>query len=160
MKINNKLGAEYKTVQGNDVGDSNVAMGYPSYCRWDIVMAEFGQDYNGCVIRGYRPAVVFSLDAYNESSPIMILIPLTKRLKGVDRDYHVFVDKNDCKGYDASGIALVEQMRPMDRRFVNRKIGEVVDVHMHAKIEGAVLEFWGCVRIRGRAYGGTILVGI
>lgn len=31
----------------------------------------------------------------------------------------------------------------MDRRFVNRKIGEVVDVHMHAKIEGAVIEFLG-----------------
>lgn len=143
MKINNKSGAEYKSTQENDVGDSYIAMNYPSYSRWDIVMAEFGQDYDSCVIRGYRPAVVFSLSAYNESSPIMMLIPLTKRLKGVDRDYHVFVDKNDCKGYDASGIALVEQMRPMDRRFVNRKIGEVVDVHMHAKIEGAVVEFLG-----------------
>lgn len=143
MKINNKLGVEYQNTQEGDIGDGYVALNYPSYCRWDIVMAEFGQDYNGCVIRGYRPAVVFSLDAYNKSSPIMMLIPLTKRLKGVDRDYHVFVDKNECKGYDSSGIALIEQMRPMDRRFVNRKIGEVVDVHMHAKIEGAVLEFLG-----------------
>ncbi len=143
MKINNKSGAEYQNAQVGDIGDGYVALDYPSYCRWDIVMAEFGQDYNGCVIRGYRPAVVFSLDAYNVCSPIMMLIPLTKRLKGVDRDYHVFVDKNECEGYDSSGIALIEQMRPMDRRFVNRKIGEIVDVHMHRKIEDAVQEFLG-----------------
>lgn len=143
MRISNKSGIEYKNAQEGNIGDSHTAMSYPSYSRWDIVMAEFGQDYDCCVIRGYRPAVVFSLDAYNESSPIMILIPLTKRLKGVDRDYHVFIDKNECKGYDSSGIALIEQMRPMDRRFVNRKIGEIVDVHMHRKIEGAILEFLG-----------------
>lgn len=143
MRISNKSDIEYKNAQEGDIGDSHIAMSYPSYSRWDIVMAEFGQDYDCCVIRGYRPAVVFSLDAYNESSPIMILIPLTKRLKGVDRDYHVFVDKNECEGYDSSGIALIEQMRPMDRRFINRKIGEIVDVHMHRKIKGAVLEFLG-----------------
>lgn len=139
MKTDNKS----VDIQDNNIGDSHIAMSYPSYNRWDIVMTEFGQDFNGCVIRGYRPAVVFSLDTYNASSPIMMLIPLTKQLKGVDRDYHVFVDKNDCEGYDASGIALIEQMRPIDRRFVNRKIGEIIDARMHRKIEDAVQEFLG-----------------
>lgn len=121
----------------------SLALSRPSYEKWDIVMVEFGQEYDCCLIRDYRPAIVYSDTEYNRHSPIMHVIPLTKRLKGVDRDYHVFVDKNECKGYDSSGIALIEQMRPMDRRFVNRKIGEVVDVHMHAKIEGAVIEFLG-----------------
>lgn len=115
----------------------------PSYKKWDIVMAEFGQDYDCCLIRGYRPAIVYSDSEYNERSPIMQVIPLTRKLKGVDRDYHVFLDKNDCIGYESSGIALVEQIRPVDRKQVNRKVGEVDDFRAIVKIDNAVAEFFG-----------------
>lgn len=121
----------------------SIAMSHQSYEKWDIVMAEFGQEYDCCQIRGYRPAIVYSDTEYNEHSPIMHVIPLTKKLKGVDRDYHVFLDKNDCIGYQSSGIALIEQIRPIDRKFVNRKVGEVDDFHAIDKIDDAVAEFFG-----------------
>lgn len=138
-----RYGSSMREDDGVHRRNLSLALSRPFYEKWDIVVVEFGQEYDCCLIRDYRPAIVYSDTEYNRHSPIMHVIPLTKRLKGVDRDYHVFVDKNECKGYDSSGIALIEQMRPMDRRFVNRKIGEVVDVHMHAKIEGAVIEFLG-----------------
>lgn len=140
----------------NDVYGSNVredegkrrrnlahALSSPYYKKWDIVMVEFGQEYDCCLIRGYRPAIVYSDSEYNEHSPIMQVIPLTRRLKGVDRAYHVFLDKKDCIGYESSGLALVEQIRPVDRKYVNRKVGEVDAFHAIDKIDGAVAEFFG-----------------
>lgn len=115
----------------------------PSYEKWDIVMVEFGQEYDCCLIRGYRPAIVYSDTEYNEHSPIMHVIPLTRKLKGVDRDYHVFLDKNDCIGYESSGVALIEQIRPVDRKFMKRKVGEVDDFRAIDKIDAAVEEFFG-----------------
>ena len=119
-----------------------LAMSRPSYDKWDIVMVEFGQEYDCCLIRGYRPAIVYSDTKYNEHSPIMQVIPLTRRLKGVDRNYHVFLDKNDCVGYQSSGIALIEQIRPVDRKYVNRKVGEIDDLRAIDKIAEAVAEFF------------------
>ena len=73
----------------------------------------------------------------------MQIIPLTRQFKGVDRDYHVFLDKNDCIGYESSGVALVEQIRPVDRIYVKRKVGEVDDFRAIDKINTAVAEFFG-----------------
>lgn len=112
-----------------------------TYKKWDIVMAEFGENYDTCMMQGYRPAIVVSSEEYNLHAPIVFLIPLSKQLKGIDRDYHVFVDKDDCAGYNASGIALIEQMRPMDKIFLNRRIGEVMDERLKFKIEFAILAF-------------------
>jgi mRNA-degrading endonuclease toxin of MazEF toxin-antitoxin module len=119
------------------------AMSSPSYKKWDIVMVEFGQAFDCCLIRGYRPAIVYSGNEYNENSPIMQVIPLTRKMKGVDRDYHVFLDKHDCIGYESSGIALIEQIRPVDRKYVNRKVGEIDDFRAIDKIDEAVAEFFG-----------------
>ena len=121
--------------------NSYIALQFPSYHRWSIVMVELGQEFDCCVTRGYRPAIVLSQSSYNEVSPIMIIIPLTKQLKGIDRDYHVFIDKSDCSGYDSSGMALVEQLRPVDRRYVNRKVGEITEPYLKKKILLAVSNF-------------------
>ena len=118
-------------------------MARPYYEKWDIVMVEFGQENDCCLIRDYRPAIVYSDTEYNEHSPIMHVIPLTRKMKGVDRDYHVFLDKNDCIGYESSGVALIEQIRPVDREFVKRKVGEVDDFRAIDKIDVAVAEFFG-----------------
>jgi mRNA-degrading endonuclease toxin of MazEF toxin-antitoxin module len=146
-----KFYKEYaKGAHGVDIGEEKSvitrnrkrAMAKPSYNKWDIVMAEFGQEYDCCLIRDYRPAIVYSSDDYNEKSPIVHLIPLTRSFKGVDRNYHVFLDKDDCFGYEASGIALIEQLRPLDRKCVKRKVGEIYNLRAIRKIESAVADFF------------------
>ena len=131
----------YKAFSAKENDNSAIAMHFPAYNKWDIVMLELGQEYDSCVTRGYRPGIVLSSDDYNKAAPIMIVIPLTKKLKGIDKTYHVFVDKEDCVGYSASGTALVEQLRPVDRRFVNRRIGKVTDSRLRRKIVDAVKGF-------------------
>lgn len=136
-------GSNMREDEGTRRRNLSLALSRPSYEKWDIVMVEFGQEYDCCLIRGYRPAIVYSNSEYNEHSPIMHVIPLTRKLKGIDRDYHVFLDKKDCIGYESSGIALIEQIRPVDRKYVNRKVGEVNAFHAIEKIDAAVAEFFG-----------------
>lgn len=113
------------------------------YKKWDIVMAEFGEEYDTCMMQGYRPAIVFSRDDYNTNAPIVFLVPLTRQLKNIDRDYHVFIDKADCEGYKSSGMALIEQMRPMDKIFIRRRVGMVTDRRLMDKLEEGILSFLG-----------------
>ena len=117
----------YNTFSAKEKDNSAIAMHFPAYNKWDIVMLELGQEYDSCVTRGYRPGIVLSSDDYNKAAPIMIVIPLTKKLKGIDKTYHVFVDKEDCVGYSASGTA--------------RRIGKVTDSRLKKKIMGAVKSF-------------------
>lgn len=138
-----RYGSSMREDDGVHRRNLSLALSRPFYEKWDIVMVEFGQEYDCCLIRDYRPAIVYSDTEYNRHSPIMHVIPLTKRLKGVDRDYHVFVDKNDCIGYQSSGVALIEQIRPIDRKYVKRKVGEVDDFRAIDKIDAAVAEFFG-----------------
>ena len=102
-------GSNMREDEGTRRRNLSLSLSRPSYEKWDIVMVEFGQEYDCCLIRGYRPAIVYSDSEYNEHSPIMQVIPLTRKLKGVDRDYHVFLDKKDCIGYESSGIALQQR---------------------------------------------------
>ena len=113
------------------------------YERMDIVLVEFGEDYQNCVIGDFRPSIVISKTEYNMCSPVMQVIPLTKQLKAVDKEYHVFVDCNDCEGFQSSGMCLVEQITTIDRRQVKRKIAKVTDDGLIAKISHAVREHLG-----------------
>lgn len=115
-----------------------------SYYKWmDIVLVDFGEDYNNCVIGNFRPAIVISNTEYNRHSPVMQVIPLTKQLKAVDRDYHVFLDCNDCNGFDESGMCLLEQITTVDRRQVRRKIASVTVEATKLKIESALIKHLG-----------------
>ena len=109
------------------------------YERLDIVLVDFGLDYESSVIGDFRPAIVISNTNYNRYSPVMQVLPLTKKLKSVDKPYHIFVDRLDCEGFHASGVCLVEQITTVDRKQVRRKIARVVDGGLAAKIEAAIL---------------------
>ena len=120
-------------------GNTCQPMKHPYYERMDIVLVDFGEDYGKCVMGNFRPAIVISRTSYNMSSPVMQVMPMTKQLKAVDKEYHVFVDRNDCEGFEASGMCLVEQMATVDRRQVRRKIAMVTAPRLIEKIDSAIL---------------------
>lgn len=124
-------------------GDSRLAMQRPYYNWMDIVLVDFGQDYSNCVVRDYRPAIVISNTEYNRHSPVMQVIPLTKQLKAIDMDYHVFLDRNDCEGFEESGMCLLEQITTVDRRQVRRKIASVKMDDVKLKIEVELMRHLG-----------------
>lgn len=117
------------------------------YERMDIVLVDFGEDFDSCVIGDFRPAIVISKTSYNKNSPVMQVLPLTKRLKAIDKDYHVFIDRMDCKDFEASGVCMIEQITTVDRQQVRRKIAEVTEPRLIAKLEAAMVQHLG---IEGR----------
>ena len=133
----------HKTYRNSDsdaeiFGSAKQSLLHPYYERMDIVLADFGEEYENCVVGDFRPAIVISKTSYNMFSPVMQVIPLTKQLKAVDKEYHVFVDRNDCDGFEASGMCLVEQMATIDRRQVRRKKAHITAPGLMSKIESAV----------------------
>lgn len=72
------------------------AMQERTYQWMDIVFVDFGEISGDCLLRKSRPAIVLSGTAYNESSPILTVAPMTRSLKGLDSKYHVFIDREDC----------------------------------------------------------------
>ena len=143
--VNNR---SYRSSDNNvDIfGNAAQSLIHPYYERMDIVLADFGEEYENCVVGDFRPAVVISKTSYNTFSPVMQVIPLTKQLKSVDKEYHVFVDRDDCEGFEASGMCLVEQITTIDRRQVRRKIASVKTPGLIDKIDSAIKNHLGLFR--------------
>ena len=95
--------------------------------RGAIYLVDFGEDKSCCLTAGIRPAVCISGDLYNEGSPILRVVPMTKRFKYIDAKYHVFVNRDKCDGLRESGMAMGEQTRPIDRTRIVKKIGAISD---------------------------------
>lgn len=95
--------------------------------RGAIYLVDFGEDKTCCLTAGIRPAVCISGDSYNEGSPILRVVPMTKRFKYIDAKYHVFINRDKCDGLRESGMAMGEQTRPIDRTRIVKKIGVVLD---------------------------------
>jgi len=123
----------------NDYMRTEDTISRASYERMDIVLVDFGLDFERSTIGDFRPAIVISNTEYNRHSPVMQVLPLTKKLKYVDKPYHVFVDCLDCEDFTASGVCLVEQLTTIDRKQVRRKIARVTDKGLLVKIERAII---------------------
>lgn len=121
----------------------------PYYERMDIVLVDLGEDFDSCVIGDFRPAIVISKTSYNKISPVMQVLPLTKKLKAIDKDYHVFIDCMDCKNFEASGVCMIEQITTVDRQQVRRKIAEVTEPRLITKLESAMVQHLGIERVMG-----------
>lgn len=90
------------------------AMKMPCYQRYDIILVDFGNDYEHCLTCEIRPAIVISPTDYCSKSPILLTIPMTKHFKFIDMECHLFIDKGDWEGLMDSGMALGEQIRCVD----------------------------------------------
>lgn len=116
-------------------------------CSWyecmDIVLADFGEIQRDCLIHKVRPAIVISKSEYNENSPVMQVIPMTKKMKNIDSSYHVFIDMKDCENLNNSGVAMIEQLCTIDRSHVVHWIGTIVDERLIEKIQIAVKQQLG-----------------
>ncbi len=59
---------------------------------------------------------------------------MTKCFQYIDKEGHVFIDRQDCDGLDESGVAVTQQPRCIDRSQAIKKIGEVTDLNLQDKI--------------------------
>lgn len=103
--------------------------------RGSIIMVDLPLG-NGSVQGGIRPAVVISNDKGNKFSPVLIVVPLTSRVKKY-MPTHYTIEPSMVNGLTKTSIALAEQiitigkdmvrnvvgtLEEMDVNFINRKV--------------------------------------
>ncbi|TSC77502.1 MAG: mRNA interferase [Parcubacteria group bacterium Gr01-1014_29] len=74
--------------------------------RGDIVWAYF-EPHRGHEEAGRRPALVLTSKIYNHRANLMLICPITSRLKGYPFEVSV-------EGESTKGVVLVDQVRAMD----------------------------------------------
>lgn len=77
----------------------------------------------GCEQDGIRPVLVIQNDKGNRFSPTIVIIPITSSLTKKHIPAHVKL--NSTKGLDTNSIALVEQIRTLDKVRLIRKIASI-----------------------------------
>ena len=101
--------------------------------RFEIYLAKLPSN-NGHSQSGTRPVVVISNDAANTYSPLVSVIPLTTRNKK-PLPTHVALT---ATGLHKPSTALCENVMPLDKQFMIKRIGYVWDTADRAKLERAV----------------------
>ena len=72
-----------------------------------------------------RPVLVVQNNIGNEHSPTIVVAPLTGNLRKNPLPTHVFIPK--CHRLDKDSIALIEQIRTIDRSRISDFIGKLSD---------------------------------
>ncbi|REJ95692.1 MAG: type II toxin-antitoxin system PemK/MazF family toxin [Planctomycetota bacterium] len=94
--------------------------------RGDVIWVRFDPTV-GFEIRKCRPAVVVSADRYNGrvGNEIVIVVPLTKApVDRSPRDDEVVVEPG-TSGLTELSVTVVDQVRAIDRRRIERRVGYV-----------------------------------
>ena len=75
---------------------------------------------------GRRPVTIVSRDGINRSSPVVVIVPLTKfqSKKKIYPSHHV-VKANGDNGLDVDSIAKCEQIRAIAKSRLSRKLGKL-----------------------------------
>ena len=88
---------------------------------------------------GERPVLIIQCDRNNLNSPTTIVAPITCQYKGGSMDTHVYLNHSSL---DWRSIALLEQIRTIDKQRLGRYVGHVsrstmraVDQAIHHSLE-------------------------
>ena len=134
MQLSNQIFEQLET----DNRSAENALKAPFYNRMDVIVVDFGEIKGDCLLRKRRPAIVLSRTDYNEHSPIMQVAPMTKSRKGLHKKYHVLISKKYCNNLRGSGMCMLEQTRPIDRRQVAYKIGRIRSTTLIRRLNKAI----------------------
>jgi len=72
---------------------------------------------------GNRPVLIIQNDNGNRHSPTTQIIPITTQIKKTTLSSHIFISK-EC-GLETDSIALIEQLRTIDKLRIGEFVGEV-----------------------------------
>jgi mRNA interferase MazF len=98
----------------------------------------------GCEQGGCRPVIIVQNDVGNLHSPTTIIVPVTCRTRKKKLPTHINVKG---AGLPKKSIALLEQLRTIDKSRLQEKIGEITLKSMN-KIDKGLLISLGCFENR------------
>ena len=102
--------------------------------RGDIVWVDFN-NYFGNIQGGLRPALVLQNNKGNKFSPTIVIVPITSSLTKNDLPIHVVLE--NTKGLEKKSIALIEQIRTLDKRRLIKKITNISSIDLE-KVKEAI----------------------
>ncbi|MEB3292100.1 MAG: type II toxin-antitoxin system PemK/MazF family toxin [Synechococcales bacterium] len=73
--------------------------------------------------KGNRPAIAVQTDGTGMTSPMLMVVPITSALSASRFPYTVRIEPSQENGLTLSSVAMVFQMRAIDRKRIIRKIG-------------------------------------
>ena len=85
---------------------------------------------NGSVQGGTRPAVVISNDRGNKFSPVLIVVPLTSRVKKYMPTHHT-IEPSTINGLTKTSIALAEQIITVGKDMVRNIVGTLDEIDIN-----------------------------
>lgn len=93
--------------------------------RGDIYRADLDPT-EGSEQAGQRPVIIVSRDGINRSSPVVVVVPMTKFLakKKIYPSHHL-VKANSDNGLDVDSIAKCEQIRAIAKSRLSLKLGNL-----------------------------------
>lgn len=95
----------------------------------DVYYAELKQD--GHIQGGIRPVIIAQNNIGNQYSPIVNIIPMTSKIDKRKFPMHVCIE--DVQGIMRKSIALVEQMRPINKEDLKgEKIAALGDAELRS----------------------------
>lgn len=89
----------------------------------DIYLVEIPQS-GGHEQAGLRPAVIVQTIA-SEKLPTILIVPLTSKQKAADFYFTFTIEPDRLNNLDTVSVALIFQLRAIDKRRVKNKIGEL-----------------------------------
>jgi len=81
---------------------------------------------------GVRPAILIQDDAYAQATPLALIIPMTSQLAALRFPGTVRIEPSTTNGLTASSIAMVFQMRALDRSRFRDKLGRISEDEIRA----------------------------
>ena len=111
-------------MNNNTLNNNNLEI-----ARGMIVMVDLPLG-NGSVQGGTRPAVVISNDKGNKFSPVLIVVPLTSRVKKFMPTHHT-IEPSMINGLTKTSIALAEQIITIGKDTVRNIVGTLEEIDIN-----------------------------
>lgn len=107
--------------------------------KGDILWIDLGNPPGGSGREqaGTRPGIAISQGDFNAKNPMLTIIPLTSSMNARRFPYSVMIKRSKKNGLPKDSIAMVFQIRSVDKRRVNQTLGHLEDIYL-AQIEEAL----------------------
>lgn len=111
-------------MNNNTLNNNNLEI-----ARGTIVMVDLPKG-NNSVQGGVRPAVVISNNRGNKFSPVLIVVPLTSRVKKFMPTHHT-IEPSMLNGLSKTSIALAEQIITVGKDTVRNIVGTLEEIDIN-----------------------------
>ena len=91
----------------------------------------------GSEIRKTRPALIIQNDTSNRLSQTTIVAPITSTVRFPISPVHCLLAADETTGLEVPSVALLNQIRTVDRRRLIKRIG-ALDTHTLAQVDEAI----------------------